>query len=41
MRVLFSVFVVSVKRQVKPERDAEFPPRVSATRRAAVTVVIF
>jgi hypothetical protein len=26
MRVLISVFVVSVKRQVEPERDAEFPP---------------
>ena len=28
MRVLISVFVVSVKRQVEPERGAEFPPRV-------------
>lgn len=28
MWVLISVFVVSVKRQVEPERGAEFPPRV-------------
>ena len=28
MRVLISVFVVSVKRQVEPERGAEFPPCV-------------
>jgi hypothetical protein len=29
MQVLISVFVVSVKRQVEPERDAEFPPCIS------------
>ena len=42
MRVLISVFVVSVKRQVGSPSAARSDRRVSdAARRAAVTVVIF